>query len=511
MRSRVGRASIWLLAVCAIPPLVQITGLARIIATRLHYPMDLEWMEGGLLIHAERLLAGQTIYTDPGSGFMPYVYPPLYFVLVALAGTVFGLDYAVGRWISTLAIAAAAALLARAVFERFRPLPLPLLWAVLALGMIAAGYPVTTGWYDIIRSDSLALAWCVGAAAVVERVAVGPATSSAGSRWRILGLSALLTAALFTKQTCIFYVAWLLAFLFWRARRAALTLTLTTSALCGTVLLALLLSSSGNYWHYTMVVMREQATVPARMQSGLTRLLEFAPYLAALPLVAPLLALRRRLSSSAVLWLGMLLASLPAGLLPYAKPGGWDNNFLGAVVLAGPALLCVLADTLRALQERPRVSRAVLWAAAPALALYVHARTYDYAGYMMHPAHRSGAEALNQYVRNLWGGVLIPHRPWLAVRNGHRTEQLHGVSWNDAVMAGLDFDFEPFLRDTNPRYILLDGTENPLLMESIRKRYVFKEDLPARTFSAYTLLGPRLTQLFERRERAEQTAAQPAR
>lgn len=489
----------WLLAVCAVPALAQITGLTRIIATRLHYPMDLEWMEGGLLIHAQRLLAGQPIYTEPGSGFMPYVYPPLYFVLIALGGALFGLDYAVGRWISTLAIAATATLLARAVFQRFRQLPVPLLWSGLALGMMAAGYPVTTGWYDIIRSDSLALAWCVAAAAVVADIPPAEPALTALPRWKLSLLSALMACALFTKQTAVFFVGWLLVFLFFRSRRAAIAVSAVLTVLCASVLAALLVSSSGNYWHYTMVVMRDQPMALGKLRSGALRLLEFAPYLAALPIAAALLGARKKLSSESILWLGMLLSSLPAGLLPYAKPGGWDNNFLSTVMLAGPALLCVLADALTALRERRLWSTALLWSAAPALALYLHARTYDYSGYMMHATHHAGARILNDYVRHLWGGVLIPHRPFLAVRNGHATEQFHGMSWHDAAMAGHAYDFTPFLRATNPRYIIVDGTENQLLMEPILERYVFKEAMPESTFAAYTLLGPRLTRVYERR------------
>ena len=34
-------------------------------ALRVGYPFDLEWMEGGMLLHADRVLKGEGIYVPP--------------------------------------------------------------------------------------------------------------------------------------------------------------------------------------------------------------------------------------------------------------------------------------------------------------------------------------------------------------------------------------------------------------------------------------------------------------
>jgi hypothetical protein len=41
------------------------------------------------------------------------------------------------------------------------------------------------------------------------------------------------------------------------------------------------------------------------------------------------------------------------------------------------------------------VGTTMLGTAVPALAVYLHARTYDYAGYMMHTTQCAGAQILN--------------------------------------------------------------------------------------------------------------------
>ena len=43
----------------AVPALVQLGWHARLFAGRATYPLDLEWMEGGVLVHAQRIAAGQ--------------------------------------------------------------------------------------------------------------------------------------------------------------------------------------------------------------------------------------------------------------------------------------------------------------------------------------------------------------------------------------------------------------------------------------------------------------------
>ena len=53
------------------------------VARRFFYPFDLEWMEGGVLTHALRYQQGHDIYAAPSADFIPYLYTPLYPMLLA--------------------------------------------------------------------------------------------------------------------------------------------------------------------------------------------------------------------------------------------------------------------------------------------------------------------------------------------------------------------------------------------------------------------------------------------
>ncbi|HEY5933316.1 MAG TPA: hypothetical protein VIU61_01700, partial [Kofleriaceae bacterium] len=97
-----GHIALWL--VIAAPAIYQLGLLVTAISGRFAYPYDLEWMEGGLLHHAQRISDGNGIYVVPSVDFIPYLYTPLYPTLVA----VFGVSYQVGRAISVLALAGIA-------------------------------------------------------------------------------------------------------------------------------------------------------------------------------------------------------------------------------------------------------------------------------------------------------------------------------------------------------------------------------------------------------------------
>jgi 4-amino-4-deoxy-L-arabinose transferase-like glycosyltransferase len=61
--------------------------------SRVSYPFELEWMEGGSVGHVRRLLAGQQIYVAPSLDFIPYPYPPFYYYVSAAAAHLFGLTF----------------------------------------------------------------------------------------------------------------------------------------------------------------------------------------------------------------------------------------------------------------------------------------------------------------------------------------------------------------------------------------------------------------------------------
>jgi hypothetical protein len=122
-----------------------------IFAQRVGHPFDLEWMEGGMLLHGYRVQTGQALYVVPSSDFIPFIYTPLYAWVLGIGGKLFGLSYGLGRSISVLgSLAGAAALIAAVRGEK----------GSTAIGLGAAALFLTTWdesgtFMDLVRTDGL--------------------------------------------------------------------------------------------------------------------------------------------------------------------------------------------------------------------------------------------------------------------------------------------------------------------------------------------------------------------
>lgn len=249
------RIVIWL--VIAAPAIYQIGLLVITIGSRFGYPYDLEWMEGGMLHHAQRIREGTGLYGPPSIEFIPYLYTPLYPSLVALLGGAFGVTYGVGRAISIfalLAIALTAALQITAKRHHHPHRALPWAGTALGLGLFAAAYPITDGWYDIVRADSLFLALItVGIGALPRWARTG---SGLAGHAQVAASGAILALAFFCKQTGFFYVALggaMVLVLAWR-RLPAFILAAGLLALGGTLIFQRV--SNGWFWTYISEIHR---------------------------------------------------------------------------------------------------------------------------------------------------------------------------------------------------------------------------------------------------------------
>lgn len=465
----------------------------RVFAARFGYPMDLEWMEGGTLYHAHRLFQGLAIYGPPSAGFLPFPYPPLHFAIVGLAGLVAGLDYPTGRAVSIACMALTSALLFREVLRQVASRLEGAALGLVAVASIAAGFPAVDGWYDLVRNDAMAIALPVWAACV--------AGASRLSRGRLLALALLLTASVYTKQTGAFFAAWIGLWVLARDWRSGLWLAVLTLAASVIALVGLQLWTDGWFWTW-LFLLGDQSLVPQRLGMILWHLFAFAPFLAALPLLVAWLAYARRLSARGALWAGMLLAALLAAVLPAMKPGGYFNNYLPVVVLAGPVALVLLADAVRALGSENGRAVALRCLVFAGSAVFLFAHRFAVEDHVPSAEQWREAVALGDFIGRLHGGVLIPSHPFLAVRADPTSLQLHRMPYTDAHWAGVEgLDLDAYVDAANARWLILDGDED-LVDLQLRKHYGAESPLPV---SADVLVGydtsPRL--LLERRTRTE--------
>ncbi|MGB0641006.1 MAG: hypothetical protein ACPGTU_16830, partial [Myxococcota bacterium] len=163
--------------------------LWRTISIRLNYPYDLEWMEGGMLLHAARVAEGLPLYVTPSETFIPFIYPPLYpWVVGGLSTLGFPLDYALGRGVSVAGVAVAALVLILAIRKEGGGALLGLGSAILFL----VCYPDSGAFFDLVRNDGLLIGLLSTALFCVR------------TGWLRTG-GLLLTAAFLTKHTAAIF------------------------------------------------------------------------------------------------------------------------------------------------------------------------------------------------------------------------------------------------------------------------------------------------------------------
>lgn len=330
--------------VAAVPGLVQLGWHARIFAGRATFPLDLEWMEGGMLVHAQRIAQGKGIYVEPSLDFIPFLYTPLYSALLAVLSFVAPLGYLMGRLVSIAAFAGALALMVVGCVGETSgrgPRILAALVGIGGAGAVAASSAFTGNFYDLVRSDSLLLAFEASALLLALR----------GQGWKsAAGAGALIALGFFTKQTAtILGVGIGLGLLVANVRRGLVYAGAAALVLGGG--LALLVRTSGG-WFWTYIFKLHQSHA-FRMEAVIdvawpfTR--QFAwPLFVALILATVGLALARRLRrSDAILW-ATAVAGEVAALVGFGTQWADMNAFIPAIFFPAFAAALLTARLLDA-------------------------------------------------------------------------------------------------------------------------------------------------------------------
>ena len=117
---------------------------------RIHYPYELEELEGNMFIGVLRVFRGQALYPRPSLEFIPYMYSPGYYYVCAWMGRLCGMTMATLRLTSILSTLGCFAAIYALVWSEFRR-HLP---ALAAAGIYAGFYTVCQEWFDLGRLDS---------------------------------------------------------------------------------------------------------------------------------------------------------------------------------------------------------------------------------------------------------------------------------------------------------------------------------------------------------------------
>jgi hypothetical protein len=484
----------WVLV--ALPAVYQLVLLATAFAGRVGYPYDLEWMEGGMLHHALRIKNGEGIYVPPSVDFIPYLYTPLYPSLLALLGGGFGINYAVGRIVSILALVGIGAVtgvqIASKRNEHFARGPV---WAgiVLAFGLFAASYPYMEGWFDLVRADTLFLFMVTAALAVLPHWA--KAGTGLRGHARVAAAATLLALAFFCKQTGIIYVGVGGAIVLVTAWRRVPTFVAVAGVigLGGTWLLER--TTQGWFWTYVSKIHRAHDFNMDRFWKSFGNILLKFPAMTAVIVLGVIIVgatwwRRRALPRPAqpfVLWTCVFAVSTLVGAIgwgtEFAHFNAYMPAFLHGALAAGAAVPAVYA-CWRARYENHHNAHAIASGAALGLALLLAATCWTARWKPAHfvPTQRDAAagDRLVTRIKSIEGEVWMPSHPWYLVMAGKRPH-VHRMGVKDVtarqtrVVEGLD----PAVRSHAFAALILDDRDVHLELPILHSNYRPAMKLPS--------------------------------
>ena len=117
------------------------------------FEIEIEWIEGSMLQHVQRVFEGRQIYAEPSIEFTSSFYPPLYFYVCSVFAYFFGLDFFVLRLVSFLSSLGCFTLVFLLIFRQTKNY----FASVLAVGLFAATFVISGAWFDVAHVDMLFL------------------------------------------------------------------------------------------------------------------------------------------------------------------------------------------------------------------------------------------------------------------------------------------------------------------------------------------------------------------
>jgi 4-amino-4-deoxy-L-arabinose transferase-like glycosyltransferase len=391
-----------------------------IAASRLFYPFELEWIEGGSVVHVQRVLEHQPLYVRPSLEFTPFIYSPLYYYVSAAPALVLGNGFAALRLVSFVSSLGSFLLIFLIVRRRTGSVPA----SFVAACLFAATFRMTGGWFDIARVDSMALVLLLAAVYTFDsrRVLV-----------RAILAPVLLFLAFFTKQSALvagvgLAAATVIAARGWERLAFATVLGMLVAG-SGWVMNAL---SDGWYQYYVFDVPSRHSLEPNMLVDFWTK--DIGAHLpiasiVALGALAVSRPIRERLPEVVrdVSIFGGLVAS---AYISRIHTGGYDNVLMPAAAAIAIFFGFGFAAALERSEDKPAIALIVTLAAAVQFVML----TYSPAQEIPSAAARIEGQRLLQRASAVAGELYWADHPWYAVVAGKRP-QAHALALEAVIQA----------------------------------------------------------------------------
>ena len=423
------RSGAALLVIGASAFLIAYIGIALV---RLRYPFELEWMEGGSVLHVERILNRQPLYVRPSVEFTPFIYSPLYYYMSALPAQVLGNGFVPLRLVSFVASLGSCV----AIFLLVHRRTASVFASFLASCLFAASFRLTGAWFDLARVDSLSLfLLLVGVYLSDDRRALV----------RTLGAATFLFLAFFTKQSALIVgVSIAASALITRRRFERVLVPGVLGVLVVGSGLAMNAATDGWYGYYVFAVPARHPIETRMLTEFWTRDLATHLPIAVTFCVFALVAWRwiRREPGQVVRDAALFGSLLVASYVSRIHSGGYDNVLMPAA--AGVAIFfgIGLAASRQASRQRPLLALAFTVAAG----IQFWMLTYSPAGQVPPSAGRQEGEKLLQRISAIEGDVYWSDHPWYSFDLG-KSAQAQAMALTDVIRAGASDSVRESLED----------------------------------------------------------------
>jgi Dolichyl-phosphate-mannose-protein mannosyltransferase len=471
---------------------------------RVGYPYELDWMEGGSVELAARVVAGHSLYATPSLGFVGWTYPPLYYLISAGVAKLIGVGFLPLRLVSLTASLVSMATLAWIVIRETGSR----IAGLVAAGLFAATFRISGAWFDTGRVDSLFLALTL--------------LTVAWGRWARgvhggIALGTLAFLAFFTKQTGLLALLPVLVLLALTRRRVGIPALLTLIAL---VLASTAVLDAATHGWYGYYVFSELAHQPWARQVwlGFWRddiLHRQSPLLILVLAEAVTLTWQAR-RLPALSGPPMYYAVAAAGLIVSAwvsrlHTGGYEN-----VLMPAYAAIALLAGLTSAGLIDGRHGRVALPLLGVTLGVQLGLLVYPISAQIPTTADRTAGAQLIARLRTLPGPVIVIRHPWYATLTGKGTsaqaEAIGDVLRSDSSRGGraLRASLRDALDADNVQAVVLDGPWDARLLEPELTRDFRLQTKPITTSRLYPLTDVRTapTLLYLRVRPARQTRSE---
>ncbi len=377
--------------------------LVMVAFSRMGYPYELEWMEGGSLQNVQRIAGGESIYVEPSIDFIPFLYTPLYYYLAAPLLWLLGDGFIALRLLSLLATLATLLLIHQGIRREGGSHQS----GVIAAGFYAATFELGGAWFDLGRVDSLMVALLLAGCLLLRHAST--------TRQAILA-GVVLALGFFTKQTVLVAVLPVLTWQLLVRRRLGLACLASFAGLLVVSTLLMNLESDGWYGYYVFELPRQHAIAHEYLLG-----FWWDDLLLSVPILVPL-----AITGLALLWrekdhvdrryrsgffLALLGGLLAASWFSRLHSGGYDNvllpAYLGMALLSGLAI--AIADLDKCFWR---------WTVPAAACLQLGLLAYAPAEHLPSDQDRLAGDQLVEQLRQAEGEVLAPYHGYLAVMAG---------------------------------------------------------------------------------------------